>query len=324
MIASLLVRMALLLTLSGVLFASTALAADPDDDLFAGTLGDEEEDEGSVTQDEDESEDGDSGGDLFDPDTAEADGDGDTQVESQDDEETAPADDDAQARSLRLQASIGGGIGMRGFRRPVFNESSQVLPDQLFPVADLGLRAVLWPDAKLSLAITLQLQTSVFGFKIKDSQPLTDAPVVDARADRLELLVAPSLRLGDGPDSLRVALGVGGALRSLWHRRHELNIPRYSLVGALVRPQLWLPLGAMYLRVGPEFQFIFMMDEALIDQGAAGTALCVGVDLTVGLRINELFALEAAYRESYTRGAGEPVDLEESERHVTARLVGTL
>lgn len=345
-----------LLALTLSLWSALPPPAQAEDDLFGDPFGDESpkerssadedqeaEDRGEVTrkgrsstkraapaiaedqeeeQEEDAQEegDGDDGGGIFDPDAEAPEANANTSAEDGDDDPTT----ETVAPGLRVKVALGGGVGMRGLRRPTRNSGSQVLPDQAFPVADLGLWAELWPEQRFGLALQLRLQTSVFGFRIKDFQPLADGTVVDARSDRLELVAVPSYGLGADGRALRVAVAVGGTLRSLWHGRHELNVPRYSFIGVVARPQLILPIGPWYAQAGPELQYFLLMDEALIKQGAQGTALGVGVELTIGWTLAEGLALEATYRESYTRGSGNPVDLEESERHLTARLLGTL
>jgi hypothetical protein len=226
--------------------------------------------------------------------------------------------------AVRTEIAAGMGIGTRSFSRPT-SEGVQRLPDAVFPAVDVALRVHAWPRDGFSLGISLRYQSSL-GLTIEEQPPFALRNRVDARAERVELSVAPTFRLGDASAAPALAFPIGFTLRSLWPEVHEMMTPGYSLIGPHLRAELVLPLGdVLVLRVGPELQVIIAIDESIRAEGVGRSGVAYGGEALLQLRLGAVFALELTYRESHAFVPSAFVsraDFEDVERFATGRLSG--
>jgi hypothetical protein len=237
---------------------------------------------------------------------------------------TSPATPPAAA--LRLQVFGGIGVGTRSMNRPI-SVGVQRLEESVFPATEFGLRVRVWPEQAFSLAVLLTYQTSI-GWTIDEKPLFAIANEVSVRAERAELSVAPSLRLGDSPRAMAVSLPIGFALRTFLPDLHDQLSPRYTLLGPLVRAELSVALGeAINLRFGPELHWIVALDRSLRQDGVAAQGIAVGAEATLQVPLGRRLALELNYRESHAfapNAAGSGRVFTDVERFATFRFAGTL
>jgi hypothetical protein len=240
--------------------------------------------------------------------------------------ETAGEDELAPPSSpVRVQVLAGGGIGTRAMRRPTLY-GAQRLDASLFAALDIGVRVSVWPERAFALGVGLRYQTSI-GWTVRDDPAFALATSVDVRAERVELAAGPTLRFGESPRSVALAIPIGFSVRTLWPDVHDLPVVGYSLLGPFARAELCLSLGdALALRVGPEVQWIVAVDQVVREQGAGPQGYALGGELVVQAPLGRKLALELTYRESHAFVPGQRgrVQLTDVERFATARLSGAL
>jgi hypothetical protein len=144
------------------------------------------------------------------------------------------------------------------------------------------------------------------------------------RAQRVELSAAPVLRLSDADSGLALAFPIGFALRAFMPEVHEYPLKDYAVGGPQLRAELWLKLGALVrLRIGPEAQWIVLIDGPMRGQGACCQGVAVGGQGVLEASVGPIFRVAFAYRESH---AFVPLAsrFEDVERLLTARIAGEL
>lgn len=228
---------------------------------------------------------------------------------------------DEAPRALQLIATAGFGIGSRAFQRPTFR-GLQKLPDTPFAAALVSLRARVWPTRPLSMDVLLAYQTSL-GLVIRE-QPLFGLPQdVNVRSSRLELSVAPTLRLGEGPSAISVAAALGFAMRDFWPVEDQYLTPKYTLAGPMARFELIVPIaGVAELRVGPEVHWMAWVDDRLRDDGVLSTGIAIGGQLSLRAPLSERLAIALDYREARAYASSVGPMFIDVERFVTAGLSG--
>jgi hypothetical protein len=229
--------------------------------------------------------------------------------------------------ALRLTVFAGAGVGTRSMQRRLPAGGVQRLETSVFPAADIGLHVRIWPEEEFSLDVLARYETSV-GWTVEETPPFALADEQDVRAERAELSVGPSFRLGASPNSAALTFPVGLTLRTLWPELHDQLTPGYSLVGAHLRAELSIGFGeALRLRLGPEVQWIFAIDRAILDAGITAMGIAVGGEAVLQIPLGRRLALEFAYRESHAFAPREGETgriFKDIERFATARLAGTL
>jgi hypothetical protein len=101
-------------------------------------------------------------------------------------------------------------------------------------------------------------------------------------------------------------------------------VQEYALGGPQLRAELWLKLGELVrLRIGPEAQWIVLIDGAMRGEGACCQGLAVGGQGLLEASVGPIFRVAFAYRESH---AFVPLAsrFEDVERMLTARIAGEL
>jgi hypothetical protein len=226
----------------------------------------------------------------------------------------------------RIEAFAGLGFGTRAFQRPT-PVGGQRLPTMSFAAVDVGLRAVVAPKERFSVAILLRYQTSL-GMRIEERPPFALSNRVDVRSQRAELSAAPTIRLSDADTAAWLSFPIGAEIRTFWPDVHDLMTPGYSLLGPHLRAELIAPLAhQLVLRLGPELQWIVAIDRSLRADGVANQAWAVGGEGSLRLELGATFALDLSYRESHAFASSTPLglsrpDFSDVERFVTLRLFG--
>lgn len=229
---------------------------------------------------------------------------------------------------LTVALDAGMGVGTRSYERP-YRQIRQVLESAPFVAADVALRvrrcASDCPTARYALDFLLRYQTSI-GMHVDEPQLFALPNEVATRASRLELSIAPVLRLGGGARGPSLAVPVGAMLRAFQAEHRDLPVPSYSLFGPHLRVELRWPLGPLTLRVGPEAQWIAVIGNRLKDEGTAGSGVGLGGELALGLDLARHFGLELSYRQAHALASGKPgrADFEDVERFATLQLSGRL
>ncbi|MDD9939507.1 MAG: hypothetical protein OXU20_00465 [Myxococcales bacterium] len=225
---------------------------------------------------------------------------------------------------LALEVSVGVGAGTRAFERPI-PVGTQKLPDTAFGAANLMARARLWPGDAVSLDLVLSYQTSL-GMRIREPAPFALPKDIDVRSHRLALAFAPTLRLGDSARALALAFPLGFVVRHLWPQTDQYRTPEYMLGGAFIRPELLWPLtDSVRLRIGPEVQWLPLLDGTLTRSGVSCCqGVAIGAQGSLQADLSEAIAVELFYRESHASVSANRGTLGDVERFVTAGLVGRL
>jgi hypothetical protein len=255
---------------------------------------------------------------------AEGEGDGEEAAQAGDTAEPATASDEDSSPTLRARAVLGAGVGTRSVRRPIPG-GTQRLPTAVFPAADLGLYARLWPEAAFSFDVMLRYQTSL-GLTVVEHPIFALENETDVRSEHAELGVAPSWRLSESVDSARFGVPLGMALRNFWPDVHQTLTPRYTLFGPFVRLELDLPLGSVVrLRFGAEAQMFFIVGTDLLDYGVNQPGVALGGEASLMFRLSKGFLIDLQYRQSnaLASSSGDSSFLD-VERFMTASLVGEM
>jgi hypothetical protein len=233
-----------------------------------------------------------------------------------------PEETPAPSRGVALQVGAGLGVGSLSFTRPI-PEGVQRLPQTPFAAAELFVRVHIAPKATLSLQTLVAYQSSL-GLALR-SEPLFGLPEeVPVRSQRLELSVAPVLRLADSASAVTLAFPLGFAFRSVSPEAHQYRVLAHAFGGPLLRAELSVPLTELIrLRGGPELEWIVMIDPSLRREKVCCQGVAWGGHAAVEARVGEIFSVALAYRESR---AAIPViaRFEEVERLLTARFSGEL
>ena len=280
----------------------------------------EDSDESSAGEDRDSSDDS---ADSSSEGEAEASGDADSGGEPGEADATATAP--ASGAAVEAQLSLGAGIGTRSFLRPT-TLGAQRLNDVLFPAVDVGLALHAWPDDSFSLGVLLRYQSSL-GLEI-DERPLFGLPTsLDVRAERIEVSVAPTFRLGDSSTSVALGFPLGFAMRTFWPEANEFRTPGYSLAGPQLRAELIIPFSESFgLRLGPELIWALAIDDSITSQGVASQAIAIGGEAALHLQLGAVLGIELCYRESHAFASTTVTTalFEDVERFAVVRLVGSL
>jgi hypothetical protein len=226
-------------------------------------------------------------------------------------------------RALGFYAGAGLGVGSLEFERPTA-QGVQKLPQTPFAAAELLLRGRAWPHNHFSLELALAYQTSL-GLVLQVA-PLFALPQnIDARWQRVELDVAPIVRLGESANAPQLAFPLGFAIASLFPGVHQFSVPKYDLGGPQLRAELLLHLGEFVsLRVGPEAQWLVVIGSALRSEGACCQGVAIGGRAALDASVGPTIRLGLAYSESHAFvpvGSWRFMDV---ERFLTARIAGAL
>lgn len=251
-----------------------------------------------------------------------------TTGENDDAIEAPPSDaelggDAEPSQGVLFHAGVGLGAGSLSFNRPT-GTGAQELPQTAFAAVDLVLRLRAWPDDGVALELQLAYQTSL-GLVLRRDPQFALPEDVHVRAQRVELTAAPAVRLGDAPGDARLAFPIGFAFRAFVPEVDYLLISEYSLGGPELRVELWLALGDyLELRVGPELQWIMLVDDALRREGVDATGLAFGGQATLEGKVGPTLRVVLAYRELHSGVPGTRTDFSDTERFLTARIAGEL
>jgi hypothetical protein len=223
-----------------------------------------------------------------------------------------------------FHARLGAGLG--------FANRSVVLPTRvgqrtlatgLFPALDVSLsgEAVL---AKYWLfGAHARYQTSVF-LSNAEAAPMVSDHKTSLRAHHLELGITPGLRFSDSDAAVTLHLFFGWNWRGLRSVVDTL-IPRYTLQGILLRPELRIPLarGGLVVSLAPELFWINVLTAELRSAGGtSGTGVAFGGEIGLDFRLLARLQLSLNYRESHAViGTVWSADMTDVERFATVRLV---
>ncbi|MDD9934824.1 MAG: hypothetical protein OXT09_14540 [Myxococcales bacterium] len=237
--------------------------------------------------------------------------------------EAADGLDETSGRSVRVHSSVGLGFGTLSYERPS-GGAVEILPETGFGAADISLGVHAWPQEGLSFDVLLAYQTSV-GLTL-ELEPLFALPErAEARFQRGELSVAPVLRLGDSASDPAIALPVGFVVQFFEPIVHQHSLQRYTLGGPNARAELRLPLGdRVDLRVGPEAQWIVIINPGLADEGACCQGFAAGGQAAIEASVGPYFSAALAYRQSHAFAPAGAWRFKSVERFLTARIAGEL
>jgi hypothetical protein len=246
-----------------------------------------------------------------------------TPPETEADGNTAPAPAPS-GPDVSADPFVGMGMGTRSFRRPTMM-GSQTMNEQPFVAADVGIVFRAWPERAFSWAFLLRYRTSI-GLQVKETPPFALPNYVSVRADELELSAAPTFRFGATTTAPRLAIPVGGQLRGFVPDVHNLQTPRYIIVGPYARAELEFHLtDGLSLRVGPELQWIVHFSKQLTNNGVKMMGIAVGGEASLHLALGTVFGLDLSFRQSTAMAnVNYGSTFRDVERFLTLRLFGTL
>ncbi|MDH5672145.1 MAG: hypothetical protein OEZ06_08350 [Myxococcales bacterium] len=231
-----------------------------------------------------------------------------------------------QPPPLSAHVGLGGGMGMRSFRRPTPVGLERLDPVH-FPTVDLELRVRGALRQRLSLELQMAYQSSL-GLAI-ESRPAFALPVAhDARSEHAELSLAPIVHLGDSETAPALAARLGLGLRSFVPAVSDQPTPAFYLAGPLLRIEAQLQLAPpLTLRLGPQLSWLLAISDSLREDGVSGSGLALGLQGELSLQLLERFELAACYRESvasvdHENRADEGPSFRDRARSVTLKLTG--
>jgi hypothetical protein len=249
----------------------------------------------------------------------------DTELQPDAPDSQAPAaeSESLSSRPVSLQAAAGLGFGTLSFTRPT-REGEQVLNETPFAATELMLRATAWPAEAFSLEVLAAYQTSLG--MILQTAPLFALPQnVSVRAQRGELSLGPTFRLGDSGSAFALALPAGFAFQTLTAEAHQYDLPSYAVGGPQLRGELVVKLGELVqLRVGPELQWIVLIGSSLREQSACCQGIALGGQGALQASFGPHLSVSLAYRESHSFLPVPATRFLQTQRFLTARIAGGL
>lgn len=236
--------------------------------------------------------------------------------------ESEPLAEAAMARAIALRFSAALGVGSFAFTRPI-PQGVQRLRETPYAATEIALRVHVWPRDRFSIETLLVYQTSL-GLEL-ELTPLFGLPErIAARTQRIELSVAPAVRLGASASAPVLVFPVGFAYRTFVPEEHQYQVPRYNLGGPMLRAELSVKLGEVVtLRGGPEAQWIVVVGPSLRHEGACCSGVGLAGQVALEAEVGEHVRVALAYREA---SSSVPVEslFEDVERLLTARIAGEL
>ncbi len=233
-----------------------------------------------------------------------------------------PLSEATPARAIALRFSAALGIGSLTFTRPI-PQGVQRLRETPYAATELALRVHVWPRDRFSIETLLVYQTSL-GLEL-ELTPLFGLPErIAARTQRVELSVAPAVRLGASANAPVLVFPLGFAYRTFVPEEHQYQVPRYNLGGPMLRAELSVKLGEVItLRAGPEAQWIVVVGPSLRHEGACCSGVGLAGQVALEAEVGEHVRVALAYREA---SSSVPVEslFEDVERLLTARIAGEL
>ena len=237
---------------------------------------------------------------------------------------TAPKEPSASpARAIRVEAGTGLGAGTLSFVRPTAT-GEQSLENAPFVASELALHVRIQPEAEWSFDLLVAYQTSV-GFSVQ-LEPLFALPErLPVRAQRTELSLAPTLRLGSRPRAPELALPIGAAFRTFSPNVHQYAIADYTLASALLRAELQIHLGEWVdLQAGPEVEWLAVIDASWNHESTCCSGVGFGGQGVFRARVGETLRFAVAYRESHAFAPASSWRFKQIERFLTVRIAGEL
>ena len=226
-------------------------------------------------------------------------------------------------RAVRLRLGAGLGYGELGYQRPI-NVGEEVLAETSFAAASLSAALELFPNRVLSLEVQAAYQTSI-GMTL-EIDPLFALPErVSTRFQYLEAGLTPVLRLGDSSRSAALALPLAFGIRTFSPNVRQYSIERFVLGGPQARLELRLPLGELVsLRLGPEAQWVLLINSGLADQGACCQGVSVGGQGLLEAHVGSVLRAQLFYREAHTFVPTVSSRFRSVERFLMACIAGEL
>ncbi len=210
---------------------------------------------------------------------------------------------------------------MRSFEMP--GEAGLVrLETEPFPAATLRLLLDVEPRARGRLTVGGELRylTSV-GLRSTDERADGSERNTASRSHRLDVDVYAAVRLGESPGSVRLGAGLGWGVRA-FDSEAPVTLPDYGLGGPRLRAFAVFPIAERLLvALGPEVEWLLVVDDSLTGQGVDAGTLAVGGEARVRLALFDAFHAEALYRESHATLSADGGDSTDRERYGALELL---
>jgi hypothetical protein len=231
--------------------------------------------------------------------------------------------DDGNDERAEVSASAGAGVAALELVRPT-SEGRQRLPSSAFAALDLGLGLHVAREQPVSFEVEVSYRSSLgFGLEVEPLFGLSQR--VSARVQRAELTFAPRVRLASSRHAFALAFPVGMMLRSFVPELHQFGLPNYLLAGPQLRVELLAPLGdQVLLRLGPEVQWLALVDHSLREQGACCQGVALGAQASLEAHLGSTLSVALQARESHAFVGQGVRAFNEVERFVTAVVGGRL
>jgi len=222
---------------------------------------------------------------------------------------------------VQFGVSAGLGVGSRGFEGPL-EAGSVRLETSVFPSATMQIRTLFEPVARgrFSMQAELEYQTSV-GLRTTDTRIDGSTRETSSRAQRLDLGLALSLRLGDSPTAVTLGLWAGYATR-IFDTEAPVSLPDYSLGSVATGLRVTIPLGSerIVLMASPTLEFVFPVGDGL-NAAAPEPGIAYGGMARLQIGLTSAWALEAIYRESHATLPASVGSVRDVERFATLGVV---
>jgi hypothetical protein len=231
-----------------------------------------------------------------------------------------PEPEPAPMRALRAWLGVGTGIGQRSVRLPTRSGERQ-LDAGPFPALEVLLRVDAALGSSWRLGAAAHYQTSVA--EVIASTPAAGVEKqTSLRTHHVEVGLTPGLRFGTSDASVSLRLFAGWAWRGL-RSVANIDIPRYTLDGVVLRPEFSIPLGTdrVILSLAPELLAIVDMTPELRQVGATShTGLAWAGEAALAVKASRLVGIGLRYRESRaTVHSAWSTAMTDNERFVTVQ-----
>lgn len=221
--------------------------------------------------------------------------------------------------AVQVALSAGGGFGMRQFELPTDLGIVRLTTDP-FPVADLALHFELEPVARGQLELFGALRyTTSLGLRTNDQRPDGTIRNTASRSQSLEIAVGTRYRVVDSTESILLGALAGFGVR-LFSSEAPVTIPDYGLSALTIRGLVIFPFleGRLELELSPEFQWIFLVDDALTSRGVDPFAVSLGGVARFTAQLTGPLYAGAIYRESHAFLSTDTESAGDVERYVSA------
>lgn len=225
------------------------------------------------------------------------------------------AEEDEAPSTVYSAVTAGAGVTQRAIEYGS-SAGTRTLDSDFVPAFHLRLLAGV-AGARWSFGGQLEYQSSL-GADALQAAPKSEGSLTPMRSHSFQVGILPEYHFSAGAESVSLAFFIGYGLRALASDA-ELLIPRYTLHGPAVRPELRIPLGPVRLRLAIEAQLVASVSRDLrVSGNLDATGVALGGEASFGVRAADWLVIEASYREAHAFVSSFwPTSFTDVERFIT-------